>query len=376
MQLDTTKLNVIGYDRIKIYTHLVSVNTNKNYNDYGHATKRANVKYKVFDTAVNDYIYLNSFEFKRSITGENITTSEKDCIVFGLHLNRERNVIVLDVVLPRIAYGTIHNIYNVSKKEEAIKTMNMLKETLKAEGIELSPIETWEVFSLEMNKTIKADKPLHHFRENLNWLFNNAFKEEIIAENGDHRKRLSDNSVSNTLRFSTKRIKKKMYDKSCQLKDTLNFFIDENLIRLELTYDKEAIKRAFISNKFLDVFNEERMNRSYNKATIQLIELLNKFTEAEINKLETEFTCANLTEIKKVYDENAKKMFDILFLIEATKRVYKREKNNKFNRDIKKLLKSYDKALYNNYNELRKILIAFNNNVEAINFDEFNKFFK
>lgn len=376
MKLNKTKLKVIGFDRIKLYVELISINTKKNPNIYGIATETATLGYKVFNEAINGYCKLNSFKFKKTITGENIEENDKDNIIYGLEISRDKRKIILDIVLPRMVYGTIHNIYNVSDKTEAIKAMEMLIVGLKAEGIEINPIEEWEVFSLEVNKTIVADEPLTYYRKDLNWLFDKALDKGYLKGISEYRKRLLDNDISNTLKFDTKRIKGKIYSKSCQIKDQLKLFIEENLIRLELTYDKEAIQRAFGSNGLYDIFDKDKMEKSYNKATSKLIKYLNEFAEETIKNLEDKFECANYKAVDKVYKENVAYIYDILFLVEASRRVYKREKNNKFSRDIKKLLKSYDKTLQNRYNELRKILIAFNTTIEATNFDSLNKFFE
>lgn len=374
MKLDETKLKVIGFDRVKIYVELISVNTDKNPNAYGIATEMATLGYKVFNEATNDYCKLNSFKFKKIITGENIEENDKDNIIYGLELSRDKRKVILDIVLPRMVYGTIHNVYNVSNKEEVTKAMEMLIIGLGVEGIEINPIEEWEVFSLEVNKTIVADEPLIYYRKDLNWLFDEALDKGYVNEISEYRKRLLDNDISDTLRFDTKRIKGKIYSKSSQIKDQLKLFVEENLIRLELTYDKEAIQRAFGYNGLYDIFDKDKMEKSYNKATSKLIKYLNEFTEEKIRNLERKFECANYKAINKVYKENITDIYDILFLVEASRRVYKKEKNNKFSRDIKKLLKSYDRSLENRYNELRKILIAFNDTIEATNFDNVEKY--
>jgi len=310
----------------------------------------------------------------KNISGDNVEAKEKDNVIYGLGLTKDKQKIALDVVLPRLVYKTTHNIYNVSEEKEILRAFEMLKVELEVEGVVLNPIEEWELFSIEVNKTIETDKPLSEYRKGLNWIFEEAFNVGYIDEVSDRRKRLLDETVSNTLKFSTKRIKKKLYGKSEQLKDQLKLYIGVNLIRLELTYDKEDIQRAFDSNYLNDILNKEKMHKSNNKHTIELIKYLNDFTERKIKKLESKFECANYKAIDKVYKENVTDIYDIVFLIEASRRIYKKEKNNKFSRDIKKLLKSYDKTLQNRYNELRKILIAFNSTIEAANFDNVEKY--
>lgn len=374
MNIDKNKLNVIGIDRVKIYVDVINVNTIKNPNIYGLATEGATNGYKVYNESTGKYIKLSSLNYMKTISGENIEVKEKDNVIYGLGLTKDKQKIVLDIVLPRLVYKTIHNIYNVSDRNEVLRAFEMLKVELEVEGIILNSMEEWEVFSVEVNKTIETDKPLVHYRKNLNWLFDEAFNAGYVDETSDQKKRLLDNTVSNTLKFSTKRIKKKMYGKSEQLKDQLKLYIGVNLVRLELTYDKEGIQRAFGSNYLSDILDKEKMHKSYNKHTVELIKYLNEFTEEKISKLEQCFTCANYKAIEKVYRENVTDIYDIVFLIEASRRIYKKEKNNKFSRDIKKLLKSYDKTLQNRYNELRKILIAFNDTIEAANFDNVEKY--
>lgn len=376
MKIDKNKLNVIGIDRVKIYVELISINTAKNPNVYGLSAEGATTGYKVYNESTRKYIKLSSLNYMKTISGENIEVKEKDNVIYGLGLTKDKRKIALDIVLPRLVYKTIHNIYNVSDGKEVLRAFEMLKVELEVEGIILDSIEKWEVFSLEVNKTIIAEQPLVHYRKKMNWLFDEAFDKNYIDEVSDRRKRLIDESVSNTLKFSTKRIGKKMYDKSCQIKDQLKLFIEETLIRLELTYDKEAIQRAFGSNYLSDILDKGKMHKSYNKHTVKLIEYLNEFTEEKINKLERCFTCANYKEAidikgNRVADDD---IFDILFLSEAMRRVYKKEKNNKFSRDIKKLLKNHKPCLDNNYKELSEILIAFNDTIEATNFDHLKKY--
>lgn len=376
MKIEKNKLNVIGIDRVKIYVELISINTAKNPNVYGLSAEGATNGYKVYNESTGKYIKLSSLNYMKTISGENIEVKEKDNVIYGLGLTKDKRKIALDIVLPRLVYKTIHNIYNVSDGNEVLRAFEMLKVELEVEGLILNSIEEWEVFSIEVNKTIETDKPLIEYRNGLNWIFEEAFNVGYIDEASDQRKRLLDETVSNTLKFSTKRIKKKLYGKSEQLKDQLKLYIGVNLIRLELTYDKEGIQRAFGSNYLNDILDKEKMNKSYNKHTVELIKYLNEFTERKIKSLENKFECANYKAIDKVYKENVTDIYDIVFLIEASQRVYKKEKNNKFSRDIKKLLKSYDKTLQNRYNELRKILIAFNDTIEATNFDKLNKFLK
>lgn len=178
--------------------------------------------------------------------------------------------------------------------------------------------------------------------------------------------------------FGTNRIGKKIYDKTSQIKDTLGIIIKENLIRLELTYNKEAIQKSFGGTYLKNVLDKEKVEKSYNKLTKELNKYLKEFTDEEIKYLESQFKKANFKEIDRVYKENAKGIFDIYFLIEAIEKVYKDMGNRNFNRDIKKLLKNYDSSLYGKYNKLHKILIAFND--DSIEFGRFDtidtKYFK
>ena len=374
MKLDKNKLNTIGVDRIKLYVELISVNTEINVDIYSVATDKAKMYYRVYDEATGTYINLSGLNYRKVITGENVTSDGKDNVSYGLDMSN-RSKVVLDVVLPRVVYGTIHNVYNVIDREVIIESMECIVEELKAEGIEINDPEEWEVYSMEVNKTIIADKPLISYREGILWLLDNAFLKGYTKEDNDYKKRLSDNSISNTYYYGTKRINKKIYDKTGQIKDNLNIYIKENLIRSELTYNKEAINKTFKSIYLYDVLNKEKIEKSYNKATAELGDYLNEFTEEAITNLEAQFTKANFKEIDRVYKENAKRLFDIVFLVEAARKVYKGYGNNKFSRDIKKLLKCYDNSLYGKYRELYNILIAFNSSIEATNFYTLNKKF-
>lgn len=372
MKLDKEKLNTIGIDRIKMYVDLISINTHINADRYSLAMEKAKKYYKVYDCATDEYIKLSSLEYEKTIAG----VENKDNVSYGLTIDRlSKSKAILDIVLPRVVYGTIHNIYNVMDKDVIMESLQCIVEELKSEGIEINePIE-WEVFSMEVNKTIVSDKPLIEYREGILWLLDEAFFKGYTKEDNDLKSRLKDNSISNTYYYGTNRIGKKIYDKTAQIKDTLEIYIKENMIRLELTYNKEAIERTYKSANLCDVLNKEKIEKSYNKATKVLGEYLKEFTEEAICALEIQFKKANYKEIDKVYKENAKNMFDIVFLIEATQRIYKKNGNRNFSRDIKKLLKCYDISLYGKYRELSNILIAFNGDNEAANFDTFEKFF-
>lgn len=372
MELEKDKLNTIGVDRIKIYVDLISINTEINADRYSLAMEKATKYYKVYDYAKDEYIKLSGLEYEKTIA----CIDNKDNVSYGLTIDKlSRSKAILDIVLPRVVYGTIHNIYNVIDREIIIDSLQCIVEELRSEGIEINEPTEWEVFSMEVNKTIVSDKPLIAYRKGILWLLDEAFFKGYTKEDNDLKSRLKDDSISNTYYYGTNRIGKKIYDKTAQIKDTLEIYIKENMIRLELTYNKEAIERTFKSVKLYEVLNKEKIENSYNKATKVLGEYLKEFTKEAICALEKQFEVANYKEIDKVYKENANGMFDIVFLVEATQRIYKKNKNRNFSRDIKKLLKCYDTSLYGKYRELYNIIIAFNGDIEAANFDIFDKFF-
>ena len=377
MKLDKNKIGVIGIDRIKVYVDVVSVNTELNADRYSVATEKATKYYKTYDYATDTHINLSALKYEKLIA----TMGEADNVKYGLSINKDKTNAILDIVLPRATYGIVHNIYNVIAKNTIMDTFECIIEELKAEGIEINSTEEWEVFSMEVNKTIISDKPLIEYKESLLWFLDKAFDYGYTNQSNNLKERLKDGSVSTTLYFGTNRIGKKIYDKSAQIRDTLGIFIKENLIRLELTYNKEALQRTFLGNVGIrkpvyleDVLVKEKIEKSYNKATKELNSYLKVFVDEEVQKLESQFEKANYKEIERIYKENANGMFDILFLVEATEKVYKGMKNRNFNRDIKKLLKNYDSTLYGKYNELHKILIAFNrDSIEFGRFDTINK---
>lgn len=374
MKLDRTKLNVIGIDRMKIYVDVIGINTEINADRYSVVTEKAKRYYKVYDYASGTYIKLSTLKFEKLIAD----LDKIDNVKYGISINKDRTKAVLDIVLPRATYGTLHNCYNVLDKTTILETLECVIEELKDEGIELNAPEEWEVFSLEVNKTIIADRPLESYKDSLIWLLDNAFNRGYAKQSNILKERLKDNTVSTTMYFGTNRIGKKIYDKTSQIKDTLGIIIKENLIRLELTYNKEAIQKSFGGTYLKNVLDKEKVEKSYNKLTKELNKYLKEFTDEEIKYLESQFKKANFKEIDRVYKENAKGIFDIYFLIEAIEKVYKDMGNRNFNRDIKKLLKNYDSSLYGKYNKLHKILIAFND--DSIEFGRFDtidtKYFK
>ena len=373
MNLDKEKLNVIGIDRIKIYVKLVSINTRINADCYSLAVNEAKKYCEVYDCATDRNVKLSGLEYGKTIAG----AENKDNISYGLSLDRlTKNKAILDVVLPRVVYGTVHNIYNVIEKEVIIESLQCIVEELKAEGMIVNDLAEWEVYSMEINKTIVSEKPLVSYREGMLWLLDKVFFSGYTKKDDDCKSRLKDGSISNTYYYGTKRIGKKIYDKTAQIKDTLEIYIKENMIRSEVTYNKEAIERAFESTKLQDVLDEEKIRELYNKSTKVLGDCLKEFAEKTICELERKFTRANYKEIDKVYKENATKIFDIIFMLEATRRAYKKYGNGNVSRDIKKLLKCYDTSMYGKYKELSNILIAFNDSIEVTNFDKINKYFQ
>lgn len=373
MKLDKDKLNVIGIDRMKIYVDLMSVNTHVNADCYSLAVNGAKKYCEVYDCATDRYIKLSGLEYEKTIAG----AGSKDNVSYGLTLDRlSKSKAILDIVLPRVVYGTVHNIYNVIDKEVIIESLQCIVEELKSEGIAINDLTEWEVFSMEINKTVVSDKPLVDYRKSILWLLDNAFFTGYTKEDNDLKGRLKDDSISNTYYYGTNRIGKKIYDKTAQIKDTVEIYVKENMIRSELTYNKEAIERTFKSTMLHDVLNEKKIKGAYDKATKVLGEYLKEFTEKGINELEIQFTKANYKEIDRVYKENSTKIFDIMFLMEAIQRAYKKYGNRNVSRDIKKLLKCYDTSMYGKYRELSNILIAFNGDIEATNFDNLEKYFK
>lgn len=373
MNLDKERLNVIGIDRIKIYVDLVSINTEINADCYSLAVNEAKKYCEVYDCATDRNVKLSGLEYGKTIAG----AENKDNISYGLSLDRlTKNKAILDVVLPRVVYGTVHNIYNVIEKGVIMESLQCIVEELKTEGIIINDQAEWNVYSMEINKTIVSEKPLVGYREGILWLLDNAFFSGYTKEDNDYKGRLKDGSISNTYYYGTNRIGKKIYDKTAQIKDTLEIYIKENMIRSEVTYNKEAIERAFKSTMLQDVLDEEKIRDLYNKSTQVLGDYLKEFAEKTICELESKFTKANYKEIDKVYKENAMKIFDIIFLLEAIQRAYKRYGNRNVSRDIKKLLKCYDTTMYGKYIELSNILIAFNNGIEVDSFDKINKYFQ
>ena len=289
MKLDRTKLNVIGIDRMKIYVDVIGINTEINADRYSVVTEKAKRYYKVYDYASGTYIKLSTLKFEKLIAD----LDKIDNVKYGISINKDRTKAVLDIVLPRATYGTVHNCYNVLDKTTILETLECVIEELKDEGIELNAPEEWEVFSLEVNKTIIADRPLESYKDSLIWLLDNAFNRGYAKQSNILKERLKDNTVSTTMYFGTNRIGKKIYDKTSQIKDTLGIIIKENLIRLELTYNKEAIQKSFGGTYLKNVLDKEKVEKSYNKLTKELNKYLKEFTDEEIKYLESQFKKAN-----------------------------------------------------------------------------------
>lgn len=386
MKLDKNKFGVIGIDRIKFYVSVNAVNTLIEPDRYGIAPKGAKKYIYVDDMATGEKIKLTKLNYEKVMKHIEL---EVDNVVYGLSLTKERNKVVLDIVLPRLIYLEVHNAYNVIDKDEIIKGFEGLIEALLVEGIEIDPYEFWECFYIEINKTVITDESLSEYIKLLRWLLDNAMEREMINAKSeqqeqkvkwDYEKKIKDLVKSLTLHFGTKRIDKKLYDKMAQMFNVLGIVVEEemNLSRLEIKLDKEAIRSAFGGVSVMDILNKDKMEKTYKRHTKILIEMLNLFTEETIQYLESQFESANYTGVKNVKDNKVADdvIFDILFLAEAMRRVYKKNNISKrFSTDVKKLSANHKHSLDGNYDKLSKLLIAFNDDIEVGRFDTVRKYF-
>lgn len=379
--IDTKKLNKIGIDRVTIDVNITAIDTLKlgdSLYSIGYADNKDNICLDVLDRSTNTIKRIKTMKIMYTLVGSTVATKEKDIVKYGIEIKTKKNnltgsvqnVAVLDLVFGRIAYDTTHNIYNVHDSITAKNSINRIINELCINGIELSDPTTWSITTLEINKTVQMANALEHYSPGMNWLFDKASNKSYFKEDVRHRKNNKDNSKSLTYKYKTKRRETKFYDKTCNIKDTLNIYIDENLIRLETKLNKEAINIAFNSNNITLLYDIDKIKKIFNSTVDSLSNVTKKLVTEEINLLLDQFTLANYKELERIYKANASSFLDILFLLEAAAITYKRFKNPNLQRDIKKLLKCIDQNLFNSYSELINLLIAFKPDIETYVFSK------
>ena len=372
----------IGIDRVVIEVGIKSINTSKMGNglySIGYAAEDDNLCVLVNDISDNNERRIKNMKMMYTVDGATEGLKEKDTVKYGIEVKQRKNnlngaistVATLDIVMGRVAYDTVHNIYNVHTTETAQQTIQKVKRELAANGINLTDESEWIVTSVEVNKTMETEKSLSEYTTSLEWAFNHLLNSRDISEDRRHRKKVGEKK-SITYGWRSKRRDIKFYDKAAQCRE-LNIHLLEELSRCEIKWDKEGIERAFGSNSIEILYNREKIESAYNRAIADMVKTLKKAADKEIEELYQQFKGANYKEMNRVFSNNSKGLFDIVFLLEAANRSYKAKKqtSSNFNRDTKKLLKELDTSYRYNYRDLMYLLTAFSSEpIEVVQFSK------
>lgn len=377
MNIDTRKLNNIGYDRLTMEVDILAIDTARlNDCSIGYASDDDNICMELYDKADDTVKRVKNLKAYCRVDGCLLSDTEKDTIKYSVTVCQRRNVAtnstyttaILDVVLGRVAYATVHNVYNVYDNETLINALEQIHRELCLNGIELDEPTEWLVTSMEINKTVEINYPLSQ-NNSLSWAFGKLYNSGKYKSRSEIQSRNVDGTSSMTYTCRTKRRDMKIYDKTAHLKDTLNIFIDESLARCEITLNKEAIFKAFKSLSVSEVlFNRDTVEAVYNGFLKDICSTLKTEMNKSINDLYKQFTRTGSKELSRIYAYNSTDIFDMVILVEAGLKAYKDygKKNSDFNRDIKKLLTIADPNHRHRYKELLEILTAFDPGAELI----------
>lgn len=379
--IDKSNIGKIGYDRILLEVDIKAIDTSKmNGEQYaiGYAAADDTLSYEILDKADNTLKKIKTMKVMYKIDGGAVDLKEKDSIKYGVEVKQRRNnlngnhytTVLLDIVMGRVAYGTTHNVYNVNTKETAEETINRVAKELAYNGIELTDPTEWRIVSAEGNRTVETEYELKYYEKIMEWAFNKLYESGEFKEDKRVRSRNKDGSTSMTYSCKSKRREMKIYDKTAHIKDTLNIYIEDNLIRCEVKWNREGIERAFGSNEVEAVlYDMEALTEAYNRTIDDVCKTLKAAAEKEIKQLYKQIHTASVKCLKEVYKDN--EIFDVVFLILAAEKKYKEEgKRSVFSRDTKRLLTVVGDHNRFKYKDLIYILTAFRSEAKLITFSK------
>lgn len=378
MNIDREKINRIGIDRVTLEVPIISIDSSKLDTEtvfLGLATEEDRNYSELLDTHTGEIMKLKKLKAMYRVARVTDSTEDRDIIKYGIETKSTRKSIEgveytmakLDVVLGRVAYSTDHNIYNVNDEQTIITTFSQIIRELSISGISIMDMDNWLITSMEVNKTVETEYSLKYYEQIMHWAFEQIMKSRKYKSRGEFETINKDGSSSLTYSCITKRRDLKIYDKTNHLKDTLELYIDENLIRCEVTWNKEGIHKEYKSLNAMTVLtNLDKLTERYNKALDSIIDIIRASAEEEVDKLYSQLEQATIKTLKAVYNNND--MFDVVFLISAAERKYKEEgKSKNFSRDIKKLLNSTVQIYKRDkYKDLLYILTAFRTDTKLL----------
>ena len=353
-----------GYDRVKILTDIKSLNTelmgSYKYN-IGYAALDDDKCNEIIDTSTGEYLRIKNL--KLMVTTE---AADDDNIRYGISVSDQRAI--LDITMPRVAYNTIHNIYNVHTEAAARGVIQTVKTELMALGVELVDEDLWEVIYIEGNITNKTEYPLINYKSILDWVEEEIFKSKAFRDDGRNR-RHNNNSISLTYAFKTDRRGITIYDKARHLEDTLNICVSDNLVRCEAKWRKKGILKAFGSNDITILYDMEALNQAYDRAINTILRVVANATREQMAFIYTKLKAPGVRRMRDVWDKEGDDIFDPILLLAAAEKIYKENNRKEFSRDKKIFLKHIgDKKIYK-YRDLIYILSCFGGDINLLNLD-------
>lgn len=368
MKINKELIGLYGIDRIKFRVNIEAVNMDslKHTADLVAVAIEDDKNYKeMLDISTGEYIPLKHLKKLYRVTGEAIAHKEKDDTKYGIELKTSTNgsYAVLEAVLPRILYGSIHNIYNISTPDDLDHVVEVMVKELEADGIILNDSSLWEVINIELNRTIEADNSLEYYKRIMDYISDKMFAGGKIDEDTRKRSRNKNGDTSLIYKFNTKRRSKKFYDKTAHVMEEFNVTIEEHLIRYELTLDGEAVARSFRGNLIHDIKNFKHIEDIIKKSLKEIELTVVKGIEDDIEEIVDNIRAYNVADMKRLYD--TLEVFDVKFIGEAFKRSAKRNKKRYAHlaRDRKKL-ESLNRV--GNYRSLLYILRQFEESINLL----------
>jgi len=340
LEIDTTLLNRIGFDRLTFNIPLsapgVVIPGSAISESSVLKTKRLEIPRYIETPGSTEFYYKLS---------ENHRTKEES--------------LKLELVPGRILYNTSHNAYCVPA-DKIVGVIETVLRELKDEHSIIIPIDALSLASMEINNTVDVLEDLKKYEDMLKYVFGGRVKTDT-----------RDNHNSFTLVASTVRQKNKFYDKSSQIKNDLKLYPTVKMARFEITLSRpDSILAKFGTLKIQDIqqmdiealFSEEvkRLENNLFKYILEDAKILYDFFKERECK-------PGFRPIDVVFKEfNAKKMaisetqlpfWQIPYI--AMKKLYKEYENKNVRRDCIKVVGKDSIPLFNNLEMLLKLLIKF-----------------
>lgn len=264
MEVNKDLLKGVGFDRVTF-----EVDTEKvDFSKYSYHKSKSGV------VSINESDYINAKQFRYSL------------------YNNKDNKLYLEIVLPRVFYNSIHNIYNVKAKKDTKSAITDVLEELKVKGIETS-VKALKCTKMEINKTVILEEDVSVYKDVFNYLLGGNCK--INTEEGL--------TVSKSL--SSYRKNYKFYNKKAELKNTINLYVQENLCRFEITLNAEAITRTFKTSDITNI-TQGQINRYYKSVIESLADALERDINIDADILYRMFQdkkCRKISEYRTIYQK-------------------------------------------------------------------------